>query len=89
MIPHSAEIRGKNPKWMITFRTKHQNGDFLLSWTGEISIAIHGLGSGFLGNRVVEVGVGFETVGDEHCVDEADGKEYDGRRESVATGENE
>lgn len=86
---HSLVIGAEDAQRMVGLRTQDQNRYFLLARPLKGAVLIEDLGRGFLPDDVFEVRVGFVAFCDEDHVDDMDGEEDDGWRESVFLGEDE
>ena len=86
-FPDGAEFRSEDTEGVIAFGAEEKDGDFFLAGAGEVAVAIHDLRAGFRGEHVFEIWIRFDAVGDECCVEGADGEEGDGGCECVTVWE--
>lgn len=78
-----GKVWSEDSERVVAFCSEEKDGYLLFPWAGKVSVAVHGLGGGFLGDHALEVRVRDDVVGDEHGVGEAEDQECDGWRKGV------
>lgn len=72
---------------MVAFCPEQKDCDLLFPGTGEVPIAVHDLGAGFLGDQTLEIRVRDDIVRYEYGVGEAEDQKGNGWGDSVGLGD--